>query len=537
MTRRRIVYGATALAVGLSIPVVGLTGVSAAGADGSLTINSPSSPVAGPVTLTGTVGAGPGEVTSVLYVLDATQSTAAPTGADCSGNGVVTAADDLNDDGIVGDVLDCEIAGVAAFNNGLESTSGLKVGLVAFANQGAAADVDPAPGDTALVSPGFTGGDPQPRIDSVTGSVVRSEIGLYTNKDLGGSGAGTAFNSAIQTSLATLAAAPAGPKWIIFLSDGQSPIDDSLLTQLAGSGIRLRSFGIGQDATCAKSGSLYKMASATGEACVLVSSPASLAADLTGSEPDAVNGVTVTIADVSVAADIDPVGGWSAAFTLGQGTYTAKARAVLASGSTMTKSRTFTVAAAPGPPPGSVAPGPGALRASTIKVDRPRATRTVTPAKVTGRVGRVQRGLQPTRRLKGATVLLQARKTAGDPWTTVDRDKVNKRGEFALAWKPLVRLPLLQVALQPFRKYAGSSAAVPKPPISSCKVKRRGTDGWSVTCLTTAKNGSVARLLDGRTVLDKSKVKKGSLRLHGTGPVSKRVIDVTVRGRHVKLVL
>lgn len=536
MTRSRIVFGAAALAVGLSIPVVATTGASAAGY-GSLTIDAPSSPVAGPVTLTGTVGAGLGETTSVLYVLDATQSTAAPTGADCSGNGVVGASDDLNDDGVMGDVLDCEIAGVAAFNNGLESTSGLQVGLVAFANQGAAADIDPGPGAAALVSPGFTGGDPQPRIDTVTASVVRTEIGLYTTEDLGGSGAGTAFNSAIQTSLATLAGAPAGPKWIIFLSDGQSPIDDNLLTQLTGSGIRLRSFGIGQDATCAPTGSLYKMASATGESCVLVDSPAGLAADLTGSEPDAVNGVTVTIDDVSVAADIDPVGGWSAAFTLGQGTYTATARAVLASGSTMTKRRTFTVAAGAGPPPGSVAPGPGALRASTIKIDRPRATRTVTPAKVTGRVGRVQKGLTPTRRLKGATVLLQARKTAGDPWTTVDRDKVDKHGVFKLAWKPKVRLPLLQVALVPFRRYAGSSAAVPKPPISSCKVQRRASGGWTVTCLTTASNGSVARLFEGKKLLDQAKVKKGALRLHGSGAVSKRVIDVTVRGRHVKLVL
>lgn len=536
-TRVRIVSGVTALAVGLSITAVGLAGASAGSSPGSLTFDEPSSPVAGPVSLTGTVGAGPGEVTSVLYVLDATGSTAGPTGADCSGDGGVGPADDLNNDGSVGDVLDCEIAGVTAFNDSLATTNGHRVGLVAFANAAAAADVVPGPAAGSWVEPGFTGGDPQPRIRTVASSVVRNEIGLYTSKGLGGSGAGTAFNSAIQTSLATLSAAPAGPKWIIFLSDGQSPVDDSLLTQLAGSGIRLRSFGIGQDASCAKHGSLYKMASATGESCVVVGSPATLSAGLTGSEPDSVNGVTVSINGISVAADIDPLGGWRAAFFLGSGRYTAVARAVLASGSTMTKRRTFTVASSPGgPPPGSIAPGQGALFATAIEVTRPPATRTVTPPRVTGRVGGPGKHVQTIRRLKGAKVLLQARKTAGDPWTTVDRDKVDRRGAFRLAWKPQARLPLLRVALLPYKDYAGSAAAVPAPPISSCTVRRRG-GGWTVKCLTTARNGSVARLLDGSRVLDRGRVTKGTLRLHGTGAVAKRIVDVTVHGRHVKLVL
>ena len=64
------------------------------------------------MTLTGTVGLGPGEMTSVLYAFDATDSTAASPGSDCSGNGMLGPEDDFNDDGSVGDVLDCEIGGV-----------------------------------------------------------------------------------------------------------------------------------------------------------------------------------------------------------------------------------------------------------------------------------------------------------------------------------------------------------------------------------------------------------------------------------------
>ena len=40
------------------------------------------------------------------------------------------------------------------------------------------------------------------------------------------------------------------------------------------------------------------MAAATGKGCTLVAQPAALTAGLTGSQPDAVNSVSVTIEDV-----------------------------------------------------------------------------------------------------------------------------------------------------------------------------------------------------------------------------------------------
>jgi hypothetical protein len=493
-----------ALTVGLTTAVAGAGGPAQAAA--TITIDPPSNPRSGPVTLTGTVGLGGGSVTSVLYVYDATDSTALPQGNDCSGNGTAGPEDDFNADGSVGDILDCEISGVRALNNSLAGTSGLQAGVVAFANQAATADLDPDVGvSTPFVAPSYTGGDAMPRIETVARSVTQGQIGKFEDKPLGGSGAGTAFNSAVQGALATLAAAPEGPKWIMFLSDGQAPIDDALLDQLAGSGVRLRSFGVGLGATCAAHSSLAKMAAATGESCTIVQRPASLAAGLTGSQPDAINGVTVTIGNVALAASVNPVGGWSATFNLGAGTYTATARAVLASGGTVTAHRTFTVAAGPGgPPPGTVSPGAGSLRATVVKVKRPSASRDPLPSRVTGRVGTPLHGVTATRKLKGAKVLLQVRSAAGSTWTTVDRDRVDRRGRFVLHWRAKRRTPLLRVALLPHKKYAGSAAAVPSAPISACKVTSK-RQGWKLSCLTTAKDGSRVRLLERGSGVDTSR--------------------------------
>ncbi len=533
----RATAAGTVLALAVSAAVLGVT-AQAAHADASITIDDPGAPTAGPVTLTGTVGLGPGQVTSVLYVYDATDSTAATPGSDCSGNGALGPEDDFNSDGSVGDVLDCEIGGVVALNDSLVTTSGVQAGVVAFADQAAAADLDPT-GSATFLPPGYTAGDARPRVETVARSVTRGQIGKYDPKPLGGSGAGTAFNSAVQVALATLGAAPAGPKWVMFLSDGKSPIDDALLHQLTSSGIKLRTFGIGAGASCNHIGSLYKMASATGEACTLVPNPASLAAGLTGSLPDAINGVSVTIKDVSVAAVTNAVGGWRATFNLGAGTYTAVARAVLASGSTVTSRRTFAVAAGVGgPPAGTVTAGAGSLRATVVKVDRPLATRAAAPARVTGRVGLLRGGRQSsTKKLSGAKVLLQARAAAGDDWVTVDRDKVDRAGRFVLTWRPRSRLALLRVALQPHKKFAGSAAAVPAALVSACKVKSRGP-GWTLTCRTTAKDRSVVRLLLQGSAVDQTRVHEGSFRLHGRRAVGGYVIDIEAGSRrHVRLAL
>ena len=118
-------------------------------------MNDPGTPAASTVALTGSTGISSSEVTSVVYVLDATNSTALQDGMDCSGNGVESGEDDLNGDGRVGDTLDCEIAGVVALDTSLAATSRLQVGLVGFANEAAAADLDPGAGTATFVPAGY----------------------------------------------------------------------------------------------------------------------------------------------------------------------------------------------------------------------------------------------------------------------------------------------------------------------------------------------------------------------------------------------
>lgn len=528
----RIAGASTALAVAASMVVAATT--SPANAAASVSINDPGAPTAGTVTLTGKVGAGAGGVTSVLYVIDASDSTRSPAGSDCSGNGVAGAEDDFNGDALVGDVLDCEISGVLALNESLPS-AGVQVGLVGLAATAAAADLDPV-GSAAFVPPDFTGGDPRPRIESVARSVVARRIGLYDPRDLG---KGTNFTAAVQIALSTLASAPAGPKWIMLLSDGTASIDEATLGQLQQSGVRLRSFGTGPSATCERYGSLYKLATATGETCELVANPASLAAALTGSQPEAVNGVTVTVNDVSVAADVDALGGWRANLTLGAGTYTATARGILASGATVSARRTFSVAPSPsasGPPPGSVSVGPGSLEATAIKVRTPKPTRKALPPTVTGRVGRLTSRFETTNKLEGALVVLEAQRGVGAPWQAVDRDTADGSGRFALKWRVKRSMTNLRVVLQPHRDYAGSAAAVPAAPISRCTKSKRG-GGWTLRCSTTAKDGSRARLLKNGTPISSARVKDGMLRLHGTGSAGAFAVVVKVGPRRVRLSL
>lgn len=525
-----------AVTLSLVLPLLGLVGAAGttAPATASVSMDPPGAVQAGPVELTGSAGVEPGAPTTVLYVLDATRSSGRVAGMDCSGDGVGgTAADDLNGDGSAGDVLDCEIAAVAALNRDLAGQAGVQAGVVAFAEGAAAADLDPGPAAPAFVPLAGAGAA---QVDAVARSVQRGRIGLHDVRDLSVSGPSTAFSNAATTALATLADAPAGPTYIMFLSDGRSGVDDSVLTALGASGVRLRSFAVGASASCSWTGSLQKMAVATGETCRKVDQPATLAADLVGSSPVAVDGVTVSIGDVAVAARLDAVGGWRASFILGAGTHTATVRATMSSGAVRTTQRTFTVApsAQGGPAPESVAPGEGALLATAVRPDRPAPTRAALPARVRGRVGGLVEDSTTGRALAGSRVLLQARRGAGDPWSDVAAARVRRNGSFTLRWKPLARFAELKVALQPRAGFAASTAAVPRPPVSSCRVARRG-QGWKVTCRTTARAGSPVRLFDGKRVADTARVRKGRLTLAGRGRVGGHRIEVSVRGDRVRL--
>jgi hypothetical protein len=518
-------------AAGLVLP--GLAAVPASAAtDPSISINNPGTPKAGPVVLSGNVSHGTKDPTTVLYVLDATASTHLFAGSDCNGDGARTSADNLNGDAAIGDVLDCEIGAVQKLNTSLIATyptTRIAVGVEAFAQVAQVADLS-APGPDMFAPPGDKGSEAQPRIITAATSVWRGEINQYVPKSLGGSG--TSYDLAVSRALSALAGAPAGPKWVMLVSDGKTSVADSTLSALRASGIHLSSFAVGDGANCNSWGALAKMSGATGERCV-VASPATLAASLTNSQPDGIANVTVSIGTTSVAADIDPIGGWRAKFNLGKGTYTATARATLTSGHQISSSRSFSVAAAAGgPSPGTVAPGAGALRATVIHANRPSPSRAALPSRVTGTVGKLKNGsLVITKYLNRAIVALQGRSYLGGPWVTVDRDRV-KAGKYALHWTPTAGVHYLRVALRAHGSFAASSNAVPKARISGCKVTRHATR-WSMTCHTTAPTGARARLFYNGHKVDVSRVYGGLVKVHAPGRPAGHVLAVkNSRKRH-----
>jgi hypothetical protein len=535
---------AIGLVAAAGLALSGLAAIPAGAATGgSITTNDPGHPVAGTVVLTGNVSKAANEVTSVLYVVDVTASSKLPaSGGSCG---------DVNHDGgappgAVGDVLDCELAAVTALNSSLLASSGgvgIQVGIEAFGSSAALADLSPAGG--LFAPPGDTlAGETQPRIITAATSVQHHQIVRYNVKPLGTTGID--YNDVIATAQAAFATAPAGPKWVFLLSDGKTSVNTDAastqvtLTNLHNSGIHLSTFAVGDNSNCNETGALSKLAAATGEVCTVATTPAGLATQLTGSQPDGISDVTVTIGSTPLPADIDPIGQWSVAFTLGAGSYTATATAHFALGSASTANRSFSVSAAPGgggPAPGTVAPGPGALLATVVQVNQPAPSRAELPTVVTGSVGLPSKhSLVTTKKLEGATVLLQGRKAVGGTWVTVGHATV-KAAKYSLHWKPTHSIHFLRVSLSAPSGLAASSTSVPVAHISSCTVTKHATS-FSMTCHTNAAKGSAVRLYKGSHIVksshiaDKAKVSGGLVKVHAAGKPGAYVLRVWLSKAH-----
>ena len=165
----------------VAVSLGALVGVPSASGAGTVTIDAPEGASAGTVRLSGRVGTA-GEVTSVVYAVDTTDTTARPEGADCTIDGVD--GTNLNGDANAGDVLDCEIAGVVALDRSLAGTTGVQVGLVGFANQAAAADLDPGAGAATFVAPaGALDGDRVHRLSHPLLPALAVHLGAATEKN------------------------------------------------------------------------------------------------------------------------------------------------------------------------------------------------------------------------------------------------------------------------------------------------------------------------------------------------------------------
>jgi hypothetical protein len=190
------------------------------------------------------VGSVAGQTVNVVYVVDVSGSTDLnflvsnnrPL-VDANGNGVAgDPGDDFNGDGEAGDTLDGEIAGVLALHASIGNPAQVNVGIVAFASDAAAADVDPTPPNTGGISQVYTT-PPQADRNSAGGADIEQvlhsldsdfttpsggQIQLFTPVSRAVLGSSTDFVAALGAANTALTHFPAGTNIVFFLSDGES---------------------------------------------------------------------------------------------------------------------------------------------------------------------------------------------------------------------------------------------------------------------------------------------------------------------------
>lgn len=264
----------------------------------SVAIDSPGDgmvTVPGDLTVAGTASVGqaaPVKNTSLVYVLDLSDSTGASAGGSGCGN--------PNGDATTNSILDCEIAAATALND-VASGSGTvdQVGAAVFGVGGATADVQPVFGWQLTTTPDADlNADGVADIDEVMGSARLANLFLFTRRVV--EGYRTNFLAAVQNANQVAAAMTSPNKIVLLMSDGDSTGSGSALPAVAArpAGTTYYTFAVGSRASCTRAGSqgsLAQIAEATGGSCTQVTDPSSLPAIVPG-----VVDATLDAVDVSV---------------------------------------------------------------------------------------------------------------------------------------------------------------------------------------------------------------------------------------------
>jgi hypothetical protein len=260
-----------------------------------------------------TIGDVAGVATNIMYVVDVSGSTQSPFGQDCNGDGVVSPLDNFNGDARVGDVLDCEIAGVLALNESLSAAVMVDGGLVALGQYGLAADVDPAPGHQYFTAPltADHDGNLVPDLEQVARSLRQGVVGSFRPLN---PGTWTNYDAALSAMQGAFSTQPAGENNVtFFLSDGQPTTTGGVQAFTTGAGSPLQlaadagtvihTFSVGTSGTgCGVGAALRIVADTTGGTCTAVSNPADLSSALPGLTPALLDRVEVDGAVVAVDA-------------------------------------------------------------------------------------------------------------------------------------------------------------------------------------------------------------------------------------------
>jgi len=275
------------------------------------------------VAVSGGASVGLGEPDATLvYVMDVSGSTDVDSGAGC------------------GLILNCERVFVKALNEAAIADGSVdEVGLVVYADSGAAADMAPDGGDQLIIAPDA---------DSYLAAVVDSTYSAvgggnggaaqYTNKPVGQF---TNFAAGLQSALPVVQASSNGANIVIFLSDGLSNLGGGsfgpALADLAAEGAVIYSIAVGQNSACTggSAGTLQQMADATGGTCTHVVDPGQLPdiiPDLISSSLDSLEiavdgGAKVAIGNAEITPDLPAPGAVSVTYAttvadLGPGAHT-----------------------------------------------------------------------------------------------------------------------------------------------------------------------------------------------------------------------
>lgn len=280
-----------------------------------------------PLTVSGVTALGPlDDMAHVVYVVDISGSTSFETDLDCNGNGLSgDAGDDYNQDGINGDILDCEISGVIALNDSLIGTN-TDASIVGFGSDAFVADIQPDLGFQIFTQPLESDRDSDGVIDinEVVTSMDFQEsgggslIGLFSPFHFD---TGTNFDGALLATYAAFASQPTSEQRVaFFLSDGDSPTftigTGSPVQQVADANITVNTYSIGAAASgCGPDESLGQIAAITGGTCTVVDDPSQLAAVLGGITPTGLDYVTVSLnSGTPMTASLNALGGWTATF-------------------------------------------------------------------------------------------------------------------------------------------------------------------------------------------------------------------------------
>ena len=252
----------------------------------------------------GTASVGEGTAiadTTLIYVIDASGSTASPSGGSTCGE-----QQDYDAESGPDEIIDCEILAANNLNDTAVALGSVdEVAVIMFAGSADTADATPAAGDDAIIEPGAdanTNGtnDVYEVLRSIKVAEYSSEesgFELFTDKPTADI-YGTNYSAGIYAALDVATQASNPNVIVVFLSDGNNNTGDDI-TLIDYGDVVFHTFAVGSGASCSPGsalGDLKDISDLSGGTCTQVTNPAEL--------PDILPGLIVATLD-SLTIEVD----------------------------------------------------------------------------------------------------------------------------------------------------------------------------------------------------------------------------------------